>query len=559
MTPHARSARLNYGFRSGSFLLLFVILGAHLLVRGGGAWLWGLAALQCLVYPHLLYGYTLRAPNLRRTDLNNLLLDPFLFGLWSAALGFPAWICFTLHIGAMVNNGIYRGLRGVGLSLLASALGVLLGLGLWGFHFLPQTDGLTTVLCMLSLALYLALMVGIAHARNQTLYDTRAQLRDSEQALQQANRGLQQQIAAKTRFLAYAGHDLRQPLQAIHLFLSSLAHSGLDEKQGRLLHMAQSSADALSHLLDSLLNISKLDAGAIQPELRALDVDILLTTLVQEFEAQARAKGLRLRLRLPAEAVTVLSDENLLASVLRKLIDNAVAHTRQGEVLVALRRRANVALVQVWDTGPGIAQEDLPRIYEEFFQADNPQRDRAQGLGLGLSIVRRVSDLLGLGIACRSRLGRGTVMSLTLPGFAGAKASAALAEPSAEQAADLRGLHVVLVEDAVDVAAAQRAWLDACHAQVSCFGSAQEALAHSDVLRRADFFLCDYRLPGGFSGIDFLNAVQARCGRRINAALLTGDTSAAFIAMAAASGWPVLFKPVLPSQLLQVLLRARPD
>jgi signal transduction histidine kinase/CheY-like chemotaxis protein len=557
MTSHARSARLNYRFRSGSFLLLFVILGAHLLARGGDAWLWGLAVLQCLVYPQLLYGYTLRTSDLRRTDLNSLLLDAFLFGLWSAALGFPAWISFTLHVGALVNNGIYRGLRGVGLSLLASALGILLGLGLWGFHLQPQTDGLTTALCMFSLALYLALLVGLAHARNQTLYDTRAQLRDSEQALQQANRGLQQQIVAKARFLAYAGHDLRQPLQAMQLFLSSLAHAGLDEKQGRLLHMAQSSADALSHLLDSLLNISKLDAGAIKPELRALDVDILLTTLVQEFEAQALDKGLRLRLWLPAETVTVLSDEKLLISVLRNLIDNAVAHTRQGGVLVALRRRGAAALVQVWDSGPGIAQEDLPRIYEEFYQADNPQRDRAQGLGLGLSIVRRMSNLLGLGIVCHSRLGRGTVMSLTLPVFSGARGVVPLAEPPAGAAADLRGLHVVLVEDSVEVAAAQRAWLDACQAQVSCFGSAQEALAHSEVLRRADFFLCDYRLPGGFSGIDFLNAVQARCGRKINAALLTGDTSAAFIAMAAASGWPVLFKPVAPSRLLQVLAQAR--
>jgi signal transduction histidine kinase len=537
--------------------MLFVILGAHLLDQEGvGGGVWVLLALQFLVYPHVLYLWTLRANDFRQAELNNLLLDPFLFSLWAAALGFPLWITFTLYISAIVNNGIYRGMRGVAPAVASIAAGTLLALGLGGLRFSPETNLPTSVLCMVGLAFYLARMFETAHARNQVLYDTRAQLRSSEQALKASNWELQQQSAAKTRFLAYAGHDLRQPLQAMHLFLASLMNSGLDKQQENLARMLQASADALDSLLDSLLAISKLDAGVIRPELQALDVDVLLAKLVQEFEAQARAKGLRLTLWAPAEAVTVMTDERLLSSVLRNLMANAIKYTQQGGVLLAVRRRAPGVSVQVWDTGPGIADAEQQHIFKEFYQVDNPQRDRTRGLGLGLSIVRRISDLLQLDVACRSRLGRGTVMTLALPLAAGDRGvlRPAAETPPQAPALDLMGLHVVLLEDAAEVAAAQTAWLTSCRARVTHFASAEEALAQDDQIRAADFFLCDYRLPGSLTGLDFLHALQARHGKIRHAALLTGDTSADFIEMATASGWPVLFKPIQPARLQHLLV-----
>lgn len=553
MKPFQWTVRMNYRYRIGSFLMLFAILGSHLLERDLGAGAWAALAAQFLLYPHVLYWRTLRAADLRRAELGNLLVDSFLFGVWAAVLGFPLWISFTLYASTLVNNGIYRGIVGVLLSLLVSLSGTLLGVLAGGWHFLPDTAWSTTLLCMTGLGIHLALTAGIAHARNQALYDTRAQLKASEQALQQANRGLQQQIMAKTRFLAYAGHDLRQPLQAMHLFLDSLANSPLDGRQQHLTQMLQSSAVALESLLDSLLHISKLDAGVIRPELQALDLDVLLTGLQQEFEPQARGKGLRLRLWLPDETVTVVTDENLLASLLRNLVSNAIKYTERGGVLLAVRRVGGRLRLQVWDTGIGISPADRQRIFDEFYQVDNPQRDRTRGLGLGLAIVQRIAGLLGLQVACRSRPGRGTVMEVLLPQAQADLAPTRTARPAGADMLDLRGRHVVLIEDTADVAMAQTVWLESCGACVTRFSDADSALNRLEELARTDFFLCDYRLPGQASGLDFLDALKARYGPGVHGALLTGDTSSDFIEMASGRGWPVLFKPVQAARLRQLL------
>lgn len=368
--------------------------------------------------------------------------------------------------------------------------------------------------------------------------------------LERTTQELRQQNEIKSKFLAYAGHDIRQPLQAMHLLLGGLLESGLNASQQKTARMMELSVNALTDLLNSLLDISKLEAGAIKPRMRPVDLDVVLARLVQEFMPQARAKGLQLRLHLPATEVTVLTDEQLLASVLRNLLGNAIKYTSQGGVLVSVRRRPQGCLLQVWDTGIGIPEEHLAHVFEEYYQVDNPQRDRSKGLGLGLAIVHRMSALLDLRLTCRSRPGRGTVMEITLPAVADPRASSQPAEQIS--ALDLHGARVVLVEDDAAVAQALVLWLQAHGARVNHFTSAEAALVEPGIAS-ADLYLSDYRLPGRLTGIDFLEAVRARAQDDIPGVLLTGDTSSHFIEQVAASGWLILFKPVNPRELQAVL------
>lgn len=390
----------------------------------------------------------------------------------------------------------------------------------------------------------LALSIGLILMVNERIRTTLEHLADD---LQRATHGLRLQNEAKTRFLAYAGHDLRQPLQAMHLFLSSLMDTALDREQQQLAGKINASATALSMLLNSLLDISRLDAGSVQPEPAALDVDVMLAQLLDEFAGQASAKGLQLRLWQPRDVPSARTDEKLLSSVLRNLIENAIKYTATGGVLVALRRRQGHLLVQVWDTGVGITTEDQQRIFDEFFQVDNPQRDRSRGLGLGLSIVNRISQLLELRLTCRSRPGHGTLMQFQLP-LASVPAPRADAMVAPAIRMDLRALRVLVVEDAGEVATALEAWFTSLGASVARYATAEAALQSGEVLL-ADLILSDYRLPGRLTGIDFLNAARSTQRVRVRGILLTGDTSPQFIEMAERSGWPILFKPIAPGTL----------
>ena len=380
---------------------------------------------------------------------------------------------------------------------------------------------------------------------------TRTELEKLARSLERTTHELRQQNEVKSKFLAYAGHDIRQPLQAMHLLLASLLESGLNAAQEKTARMMELSVNALTDLLNSLLDISKLEAGAIQPNLRPVELDVVLAQLVQEFMPQARAKGLHLRLRLPRQTPLVQTDEQLLASVLRNLLGNAIKYTQRGGVLVALRRSASGWKLQVWDTGIGIAEEHLAHVFEEYYQVDNPQRDRSKGLGLGLAIVHRMAALLELQLACRSRLGQGTVMEITLAAADGLRPGDVDAGATASQIV-LQGARVVVVEDDAAVAQALGQWLQAQGAAVVHYPSAEDALAAPDIAS-ADIYLSDYRLPSQLTGIDFLETLRSRAQGDIPGVLLTGDTSSQFIEQVAASGWLILFKPVHPRELQAVL------
>lgn len=347
---------------------------------------------------------------------------------------------------------------------------------------------------------------------------------------------------AKSRFLAAASHDLRQPIQAMRLFQDALERTEMSAEQRRITDYLAQSTRSLAEILNVLLDVSKLDGGMVKPHPEIIFARNLLGTIETEFAPLALAKGLRFKLFFPTRDTTLYADPKLLHGVLRNLIDNAIKYTETGGILVGIRRRRDRVLFQVWDTGIGIAPEHMRAIFDEYFQVSNPQRDSTKGLGLGLAIVRRVAGILGGRITCRSRVGRGSLFELSMP--VGREPEASRRMPSSADrpaASPLAGIRVAVVEDDPMAAKATELSLGACGMSVTSFRSAEAALDDPAVCD-ADFYIVDYRLPG-MSGTAFLEAVQQRCGRGICAAVLTGETPGDD-AQSRFGAWKTLFKPV---------------
>lgn len=364
---------------------------------------------------------------------------------------------------------------------------------------------------------------------------------------------LQRKELAKTRFLAAAGHDLRQPLAATNLFIDALKLTDPTPKQGEIIQRLDQAMATFNGLLDSLLNISRLDAGVIKPESKSINVAEIFNWLEQNFAPLAGNKQLGFKLYFPMrEMLVVRSDPGLVKSVLMNLVSNAVKYTSQGGVLISVRRRGSDALFQVWDTGMGIPEEHIRQIFDEFFQINNAQRDRTRGLGLGLSIAKRALSLLGGEITCRSRVGRGTVFEFRLP-LGGIPGTAAIdPQETMPDGAFARGKSFVVVEDDVLVAQAMVSLLEGMGGEVRCFHSAEDALRYANV-EYADYFISDYMLGGELNGIQLLNQLRQKLGRPIKAVLMTGDTSPSFLVELTDCPWEALHKPINLSKLISSL------
>ena len=406
--------------------------------------------------------------------------------------------------------------------------------------------------------------LGRARAMSGTLTDITEQ-RETEAALllakQEADRA--RQIAenanvAKSRFLPAASHDLRQPLQANSLFVSALARTSIGPDQQRIVQHMTLATKTLGELLNALLDISKLDAGVITPQLAPIELYSIFQRLDNEFASLALEKKLRFKLFFPAQPLVLLTDQHLLLGLLRNLVGNAIRYTDWGGLLIGARLRRERLLIQVWDTGIGIKEEFMPRIYEEFFQADNPQRDRSQGLGLGLSIARRMADLLGYRLSCLSRYGRGSLFEVSIPlNTGGLHYTPMRYEAEAREMGDLsvlQGRHCFLIEDDPLVVGALDIWLSSHGIKTRCFFDGDSAL-FDPAIATTDFFITDYRMPGETNGVDFLNAVHNRLQRPICAVILTGDAASEQLGAFADLRWPVLHKPVQPDLLLDTLAR----
>lgn len=316
--------------------------------------------------------------------------------------------------------------------------------------------------------------------------------------------------------------------------------------------------DAASGLLNAMLDISRIDAGTVQPRLRRVAVDQIFLALAQQFEPRASAAGLALHFHV--RPLMLVTDADLVLRMLSNFVDNAIKHSPAGRaILVSARPRAGRLRLAVWDRGRGIAAEHLDSIFDEFYQVDNPQRDVAQGLGIGLAIVKRLGQLLGARVGVRSEPGRGSVFWLDLPLDAPPSAAAPDAtEPGADAPAaavpDLRALRVLLLDDEPAVGEAIRLWLAPHCARITITQSL--AAARAQVQQQADgfdAFIVDFRLADAQDGIAATAELRGLAGRRVPTILVTGDTDPARVRAAFASGLAVMFKPVQPDALLQTL------
>jgi signal transduction histidine kinase/ActR/RegA family two-component response regulator len=379
-------------------------------------------------------------------------------------------------------------------------------------------------------------------------------LKRREAALEAARRAAEQANAAKTRFLAAASHDLRQPIHALGLLLATLADRVRDEGAIPVLKQIDGAVDAVDSMLNSLLDISKLDAGVVRPEIGLVNLAGLLERLNDEHRPIARLTGNRLRVR-PAQAV-VLSDAAMLQRILANLVSNALRYTGDGRVLVGARRRGRFVRIEVYDNGPGIPADALEDIFLEFHQLGNPERDRRKGLGLGLAIVRRLAGLLGHSVEVRSNVGHGSRFSVTLPLSTAPQRTATPARTPTASApgAELHGKRVLVLDDDASVLDAMGGLLErwGCDVIATSTPEEAEAVLASDS-GQPDLLIVDYRLRGNASGIEAIGRLHTLAGTRIPALVITGDTAPDRLREAQESGYPLLHKPVKPAQLRDVI------
>lgn len=388
------------------------------------------------------------------------------------------------------------------------------------------------------MAAHLAIARGNLESR---ISEATLQLRERTEEAERAN-------LAKSRFLASASHDLRQPMHALGLFIADLSRKEHSADNRMLIERIAASAEAMENLLDSLLDISKLDAGVVSSSPRGFALGPLFERIGNDYAHAARERGLRLRVR-PTN-LWIRSDPLLFERILINLVGNALRYTPRGSIMVTARRRGVHALIEVRDSGVGIAQENQASIFVEFVQLDNPARDRSKGLGLGLAIVRRLADLLYHPITLRSAPGRGSVFGVMVP-LADAENSRS---PQALQEQDLLGRIIVMVDDDAlaqeSLAGLLRAW--------GCFVVASDSLASAlDALEEMEvepeMIISDYRLPGPHTGLDIIARMRDRFGEALPALLLSGDTGPETLQEATLRRVPLLHKPVRPAKLRAAL------
>ncbi|TAN56816.1 MAG: response regulator [Betaproteobacteria bacterium] len=371
------------------------------------------------------------------------------------------------------------------------------------------------------------------------------ELRRKKDEAEQAN-------VAKSRFVATASHDLRQPMHALGLFVDSLRDEvGGQPRSRRLLEGMRNSIDAMTAMFDALLDISRLDAGVIVEQRVDFPVRTVLGHVEAMFTPLALERGVRFS--VVGSSAWIRSDPALLERILQNLVSNAIKHANGGGVVVGCRHLPGALSIQVWDAGPGIAPEHQQDIFQEFFQLENPERDRSKGLGLGLAIVDRIARLLNHPVRLRSAPGRGSMFAVEVPcGEAGASAP----EPAQlELIADhFAGACVAVIDDDQASVEAMTGLLEGWKCVVVGADSETSLLAQLDAHQRSpDLVISDFRLRSGRTGLMAVADIRKLLGRAVPAILVTGDTAPDRLLEAHASGLELLHKPVSPGKLRQLM------
>lgn len=427
----------------------------------------------------------------------------------------------------------------IGVQLLGVGEPIQLALGMMTFAYLGG-------LCFFARTLN-RMIVDSLRLRFQNI-DLVRQLSEEKDAADRANIG-------KSKFLASASHDLRQPLHALALFTSALRERAHDSRLSRIIDNIDSSVGALQKLFDALLDVSRLDSGVLQPTLKHFSVSDMRSRVLNDYRCEAEAKGLRLE-HTGCDAV-IHSDPALLEQVLRNFLANAIRYTHAGGVTLASRTIGTILHIEVRDTGIGIPVEQHREIFKEFHQLENPERDRTKGLGLGLAIVERIARLLHHPIEVQSTPGQGSCFSIAVPLGDSAKVTSEAAAPVGAMES-LLGLCAVVIDDEREIRDGMWLLLDRWGCDVVLAASEEEAV---EVLRAKarvpDVILADYRLRDERTGIQAIERLRCEFGARIPALVITGDTAPERLRQAKQSGYTLIHKPVYSASLRAFLRNAQ--
>ena len=380
-------------------------------------------------------------------------------------------------------------------------------------------------------------------------FDIRQERAELNSELKAALNSAETASRAKTRFLASASHDLRQPIQTLSLFAAALALRPLDERSRQIAANMNAALHDLTGELDALLDVSKLDAGIVQIQPSKIRLHSFLGRIHELFADAARDKQLKFTATCPHDA-WVVSDRNHLERVIRNLVENSIKYTDSGSVNIAVHRQHDSYLLSIADTGCGIADSEQSRVFEEFYQVNNPERDRKRGLGLGLSIVKRLTGMLNIPLELTSSPHSGTRVGLTL---SVAEPELQTQTPRLERQLPFDALHILVIDDEESVRLGMRALLEELGCTVSLGASTSEAVTQA-TLQIPDILLCDFRLRGADNGIDTIRAVR-QLYPDLPALIISGDSAPERLLEAQATGITIIHKPVASEVLLREIAK----
>ncbi len=472
-------------------------------------------------------------------------------------------MCVGLMAPGTSMQGIVMGFAGpVCLSLLAS-LFIMSNSGL-SFFNLPIHISLGSFLIIFLPTIYsvsgrseksLLESIHIRFERQRLIDELSAQKREIEATNKELN--IQKQEAeraniAKSRFLAAASHDLRQPLHALELYLGTLSNELDTEKQHMLAKKMGVAIEATEDLFQRLLDISKLDAGTVEPNIEDCSAEDIFKRLEIRFTPMAQAKNLILTTSY--ENVAMLTDPVLLDRILDNLVSNAVRYTETGHIDITSKSEGDHIIIAVKDTGPGISSTEVDNIFSEFYQLHNPERDRTKGLGLGLSIVRRLCSLLGHKIDVTSELGQGSIFRVIVPIGQMNKVIANQQKP-ATMSWDLTGTKILVIDDEANIRDAMNELFSSWGCNVLTADSPDQAIHLLENDSPPAIIIADYRLRESKTGVEAIDEINTALDSKIPAILVTGDTAPERLQEAAKSNFILLHKPVNPAQIRRVVNR----
>ena len=372
-------------------------------------------------------------------------------------------------------------------------------------------------------------------------------LQDAKEDAERANR-------AKSMFLAAASHDLRQPLHAMQMYIAALRQKINSPDALAVVENIDAVSLSTARQLSALLDLSQLEAGAIQPNFEDFPIHDVLSRVFREFAPVAKQKNLDFK--LAPSSVSVRSDPILLERILGNFMSNAIRYTRQGRILLGVRRRGSTITVEVWDTGRGFPDDQALNIFEDFHQIDNEERDRSKGLGLGLAIAKRLAICLSHRIECDSVIGKGSRFAVLIPlGKKGSTEKSPEAALLGNLVQGLSGIRVLLIEDDVEVLKATRQLLETWGCEVVTGRKIDEVMAVVEQPGAVppDIIIADNRLPGGAEGVEIASRVQEIIGHTVPTVIVTGDMQEDHLRDISGYGYQVMFKPVQPARLRSLI------